>query len=136
MKKTIIVLVLFVFIMGFANGLTEKEDEEDRHSGNFFYRYLKAEINGENGYTKGLVDGYIDGVRDSLNGLIWNVPDKMQLIQAWDIVGDYLEAHPETRHEHIFFLILKALAEKLPKAENQRAEFEALLLVAGRDKVK
>jgi len=138
MKKILIVLVLFVFIMGFANGLTKEED--DFNTGNVYYRILKQITDQTtvriSWFDRGFVAGYIRGVWVSLEDITWNSPEGMTLEQVKDIVVNYLEAHPETRHEHIFYLILEALAEKLPKAEKPRGFLNFLLFIAGRDKLK
>jgi hypothetical protein len=45
---------------------------------------------------------------------------------AQDIVKNYLEARPEDRHLNMFILIVVALREKLPKAENPEIDSEFL----------
>lgn len=115
MKKTIIILFLFIFSMGFVNGLTKVE--EDYNSGNFFYRILKlkeGELQGGLLVFRGFTQGYIRGVWNSFEDIYWDSPKCMNYGQIEDIVENYLEAHPETRHEYIKYLIVTALLEKLP----------------------
>jgi len=128
MKKTIIILFLFIFTMGYANGIIE--EKELMNTGNFFLQTLTTEMNDENAFAYGVVYGHLKGVWHVLRGAIWDSPEEMTLGQVIDIVKNYLEAHPETRHMDITFLIVAALGEKLPKAENPEKGLEDLLFLA------
>jgi len=133
MKKTIIILFLFIFTVSFANGLIA--EEESRYTGNYFYSVLAGE-KPDNYFSEGAVTGYIAGISDAFDGIIWEFPSGMNYEQIKDIVKNHLEAHPETRHKHIRLLIIRALKEKLPKAENPKEQLATLLFLAGRDELK
>ena len=54
--------------------------------------------------------GYVTGVADA----VFNIPTGATVGQLLDIVGRYLESHPEQRHESGFVVVVRALGNVFP----------------------
>jgi hypothetical protein len=96
--------------------------EEGFSSGNYLYScYLELKKGGDqypNDLQSGIFVGYIAGVRDIavLSKLI-TLPAGIIFEQLCDVVGIYLENHPEERHKSAGILIFKALQSAFPYKE-------------------
>ncbi len=64
----------------------------------------------------GFYIGYVQGAAESLTDLLC-LPEKLTASHAEEIVGTYLESHPEKRQKPASFLVRKALAEAYPCAK-------------------
>lgn len=58
--------------------------------------------------------GYVIGVTDVIT-CFYDIPDSVSIGQLCDIVGRYIDAHPESRHMIAASLIIEALKEAFPK---------------------
>jgi len=88
-------------------------------TGNELYKnYLESKNDASTEYfLKGAYCGYVFGVTDSFDGVSYLIPDHVNGNQIFDIVGKYLEAHPERRHLAAYVLVIDALAGAFPKKE-------------------
>jgi hypothetical protein len=68
--------------------------------------------------------GYVMGIADSLNGIMWNLPKNATVKQILSVVGKYLEANPEKWNQAACVLVVEALKSAFPK--NQTAELEPI----------
>ena len=58
--------------------------------------------------------GYVTGVCDA-TCYLFEIPSTATVGSICSVVGEYLDAHPERRHEPAFGLVLSALIEAFPK---------------------
>jgi hypothetical protein len=117
MKKTI---VLLVFAIVWQRAAIAQSDL-DAFRGTWLYdRYLgfkRGDVS-----EAGLYVGYLSGVIDAKlleadaagKKAPWCQPQGAVMSQYFDIVGRYLEVHPELRQRHKVNLIVQALAESWP----------------------
>lgn len=63
----------------------------------------------------GFYIGYVQGAAEALTDVLC-LPEKLSAAQAEEIVGKYLQAHPEKRKKHAALLVRNALAEAYPCA--------------------
>jgi hypothetical protein len=97
------------------------QSAQDQFTGNWLYQqYLGYRQERSPGFTQytayvaGVVDAhmYYREVRGSTPD--WCAPKGAMLAQYFDIVGRYLEAHPEIRHMHRAQLVAMAISEAWP----------------------
>ena len=58
--------------------------------------------------------GYVAGVQDSYNGVLFCVPEKVRLSQSCEIVAQYIKADPKKWHEAAKILVIEALRSAFP----------------------
>ena len=58
--------------------------------------------------------GYVAGVQDAHNGIMFCVPEHVRLSQASTIVSNYIKADPKRWHEAAKNLVISALREAFP----------------------
>lgn len=59
--------------------------------------------------------GYIEGVFDMGDGILYESPEGVSGGQILDIAKKYLEEHPESRHKAATVLLIEAFKEAFPK---------------------
>ena len=64
----------------------------------------------------GFYIGYVQGAAESMTDLLC-LPEKLPASRAEEVVGAYLESHPEKRQKPAAFLVRKALEEAYPCAK-------------------
>jgi len=84
------------------------------------WRIVHKMIRGDQGKIKneelielGRYSGYVIGVVDATQNL-YNLPAGFQLNQALEIVGKYIDSHPETRSKPGAELVVTAMREAFP----------------------
>ena len=58
--------------------------------------------------------GFIGGVADSFNGMLFCIPGRVTVGQARDITIQHLSANPQTRHKSAYVLVSQALMAAWP----------------------
>ncbi len=59
--------------------------------------------------------GYIVGIDNALNEILWEHSYKVTPGQLVDVVKNYLEKNPGVRHKDIFTLVIEAFKEEFPE---------------------
>jgi len=98
MKKFVFALIAFVSLSAFA---------QTKQDGNEMLEHMKTN---NPSFTNGFVYGYIRGVTDNMPC----IPSEVTNGQRYEIVKNYLEQNPETRHEYQGRLVTKALNKAYP----------------------
>ncbi|MEI8186999.1 MAG: Rap1a/Tai family immunity protein [Chlorobiaceae bacterium] len=70
-----------------------------------------------NSNDDGFYTGYIAGVYDSSTHTLFRIPDGATLGQACDVVGKWLDRHPEELNKPAHQLVIKALKEAFPTSK-------------------
>jgi len=108
MKKIIfITFILLIFsIISYA----------DFETGNTLYQKLNRKLTGDDKIfgDKVYATGYVVGVFDAYEGLLWTAPVGLIQGQVIGVATKYLEDHPESRHEPATDLLTKAFEEAFP----------------------
>lgn len=81
-----------------------------------------ARVATENAYSAGVCDGYIGGVGDATNGLVFCPPDNLDKAQGVAVVMKYLAAHPEEAQTSADVVIGKALSQAYPCAPQKNPQ--------------
>ena len=66
----------------------------------------------------GFYSGYIAAVCDSSTHILFSIPEGATLGQACDVVGKWLDGHPEEWNKPAQQLVIKALKEAFPLEKN------------------
>jgi len=83
------------------------------YSGNELLDMLeKTEIENKVYYTMAM--GYVVGVFDAYDGVLFRSPSNITIEQVKDIGKKYLIDNPETRHEAAYVLLVRAFREAFP----------------------
>ena len=61
-----------------------------------------------------LAEGYIKGIVDSSQRRLFCVPGRVTVRQLMDVTSQYLENHPENRHQPAALIVTTALRQKFP----------------------
>jgi len=77
-------------------------------------------IDSQRSQDVGMFRGYVAGVQDVHNGMIFCVPEPVKLSQASTIVLNYIKADPKKWHEGAKFLVRDALTDAFPCKEEQK----------------
>lgn len=88
-------------------------------TGNDFVRewkeYKKSEDGGSGEFFKiGIYMGYVNGISDSYNGLLFQLPEDSTLGQSCSVVGKWIDNHPEKWAESPLGITVTALQEAFP----------------------
>jgi hypothetical protein len=75
---------------------------------------LLSDINSETYSGKALALGYVIGVHDSFDTLLFCTPENSSQGQLRDVVKKYLENNPASRHKSADVLIVNALQQNFP----------------------
>lgn len=106
--KTIIALLL-------AMPTAQAMDGNDLLSGYNSYKKVKAgNASGTDAYQAGLFDGYVAGIYDSTVGMVLCVKGGVSSGQIQEVVGQFLESHPESRQRSAVMLATQALMKTFP----------------------
>jgi hypothetical protein len=90
-------------------------DGNDLLAGYNSYKRVKAGIAaGKDAYDGGQFDGYVSGVFDSAVGIALCVPADAKSSQIQEVVGQFLETHPESRQRSAVLLSTQALMKAFP----------------------
>ncbi|MGC2049026.1 MAG: Rap1a/Tai family immunity protein [Gallionella sp.] len=90
-------------------------DGKDLLAGYNSYKRGKAGIaTGKDAYDGGQFDGYVSGVFDSAVGIALCVPADVKSGQIQEVVGQFLETHPESRQRSAVLLSMQALMKAFP----------------------
>jgi hypothetical protein len=119
LKKVLLALAMLLFLF-FIYDYAQFKYAQFKNGNQIYYELTSSNPDeyikdAEQNFAK----GYITGVFDAYNGLVFLVPYEMTkgqvvLGQVLDIVKKYLEENPASRHEAAAILIGKALAEAFP----------------------
>ncbi len=111
MKKILIVIAVFV--------LTFQSAHAEFKTGNglvtVWREYSKA--NAGNPYNEnddGFYTGYVAGICDANTHTLFNIPEGATIGQACDVVGKWLDKHPEELNKPARQLVVQALKEAFP----------------------
>jgi len=68
----------------------------------------------ESWYQTGRYAGFVVGVHDALQGILFQAPPNVRVKQIFAIVANYLKNHPERWNESGLVLVADALKEAFP----------------------
>lgn len=97
--------------------------EEHVSDGNELYSEYKKysqPISADTVYESAHYMGYVQGVSDATEGTLFCLPVGVKFGQIADIVGQYLEQHPEVRHQNKLQNVTAALRKAFPCAKAKR----------------
>ncbi|WP_148935562.1 Rap1a/Tai family immunity protein [Escherichia coli] len=103
MKKTLCALILGVTSFSAFS-----------YDGNTLYDWGKSWKNDSGSFNAGVYSGYVLGVNTAWRGRAYCAPSETINEQMFDIVLDYLKAHPATRNRQADQLVIASLAEAYP----------------------
>lgn len=75
---------------------------------------LKRLLDSSREFDEAMYRGYVAGVQDSYNGVLFCVHEKVLLSQAYSVVKKYLENNPKDWHKAAKTLVIDALSEAFP----------------------
>ena len=120
-------LILAAALLASATIARAQDPNAHYFTGNYLYEayqeYNKLAHKGEPGkrIEFGFYTGYVSGIVDSELLRVqqggkpaWCQPDNAELQQYYDIVGQYIESHPDRRQFHRATLVYLALAQAWP----------------------
>ena len=107
---TLTAMLLLMMLFTTANA-----EATQRLNGNALMSMLDAYNQKPNdNFDAGFFAGYVSGVTETLNGVIWCTTGNLPLEQLLSIVSKYLDQHPEQWHMSAQYIISIALAEAYP----------------------
>jgi hypothetical protein len=101
MKTCILLLLLFIPLETFA----------DFVSGNALYNWSKEK---ESNYIKGLFGGYVIGIVDTTDGILFCIPKGSSVGQLNAVVKKYLEQNPEEWNKSASNIVILSLEKAFP----------------------
>jgi len=111
----IFVKAIVAALMVLSIPVAQAMDGNDLLAGYNSYKRVKAGIAaGADAYEGGLFDGYVSGVFDSAVGMVLCVPGDVKSGQIEEVVGQFLETHPESRQRSAVLLSTQALMQSFP----------------------
>jgi len=111
----ILVKSIASILMVISIPVAQAMDGNDLLAGYNSYKRVKAGIAaGKDAYHGGQFDGYVSGVFDSAVGIALCVPADVKSGQIQDVVGQFLETHPESRQRSAVLLSTQALMKAFP----------------------
>lgn len=109
------VITLMAILLAMMSFTTAGAEPTQRLNGNELMKLLEAYNQKPNdNFDAGFFAGYISGVSETLNGVIWCTTGNLPYEQLLSIVGKYLDQHPEQWHMSAQYIISIALAESYP----------------------
>lgn len=105
-KFLFILFVMFLFVPSVKAG--------SFYTGNKLYEWLKGWRENSTGVGEGIGFGYVIGIVDSFNNLLFKIPDNATAGQLTDIVYIYLDRNPSIRNKGSNELVVDALIEAYP----------------------
>jgi hypothetical protein len=78
-------------------------------SGNELFKDLDKDVKGGAGYAEGHSSGYITGVSDAFDGILFCVPENVTIRQVKYVVYNYMKDNPVDWNKAAEFNIVKAL---------------------------
>lgn len=102
MKKIIVILVILLFLPAFSSA--------DYCNG----MKIMKHVDSKDSVSKSLTIGYITGVVDAFNEVLFCIPYGVTIGQANEVFIKWMREHPERWHESASILILAALKEVWP----------------------
>lgn len=118
MKKALLVVsILFI-----VSNVLYSQVHSGFYSGNELLAMLEKPITED---TQGFADqmlakGYIMGVFDAYDGVLFRSPSKITVGQVKDIGKKYLKDNPKTRHEPAYALLVRAFREAFPMKDSKK----------------
>lgn len=79
---------------------------------------LLNDINGDTWSAKGFANGYISGVANALDDVLFCLPNGVTVGQLVDVTSRYLRNNPAQRHKGASLLIVNALVQVWPCKRN------------------
>lgn len=83
-------------------------------NGNKLYGFYQDYKKESGSFNAGVYGGYVIGVADAFDDVTFSIPSYATQGQILDVVGKYLENHPEVRHNSAFIIVSDALAKVFP----------------------
>ncbi len=111
MKKLLMAVALFLF--GFSSAHAEFKSGNGLLSS--WREYSKATLGQPySANDDGFYTGYVAGVCDSKMHILFEIPEGATIGQACDVVGRWLDRHPEEWNKPAEQLVINALKEAFP----------------------
>ena len=111
----IFVKAIVSMLMVLSISVAQAMDGNDLLAGYNSYKRVKAGIAaGTDAFDGGQFDGYVSGVFDSAVGIALCVPADVKSGQINEVVGQFLETHPESRQRSAVLLATQALMKAFP----------------------
>lgn len=93
---------------------------EDNDGNKLYDEYKHYSSEGDVSFSTGLYIGYVKGVAEAGGDVMFCIPKGVQFGQIMDIVGQYLEQHPERRHMRALYIVTIALDKAFPCAKTNK----------------
>lgn len=102
-------------LMVLAMPVAQAMEGNDLLAGYNSYTRVKSGVAaGRDAYEAGVFDGYVSGVFDSAVGIMFCAPADIKGGGILDAVGQFVEAHPESRQRSAVKLATQALMQSFP----------------------
>ncbi len=86
------------------------------------WKEYKKKTSGVVGYNQSDVDfytGYVEGIADSNEGVLFSIPGNANVAQVLATVGKYLDDHPSDLRKPADFLVTQALRTAYPLTDGE-----------------
>lgn len=112
MRKLISLYIKLSFIIIYS--LVSQTSNAGFISGNDLYKDLDRDIKGGAGYAEGHSSGYITGVADAFDGVIFCLPGNVTIRQVKHVVYNYMRDNPADWNKAGDLNIVNALKQTWP----------------------
>jgi hypothetical protein len=110
--KAIITGAIAIALMG--NAIAEAYDATYFADGLMLKEWMDADAKKDGAYNGGIYGGYVTGVHDSLNGMLFCTPKNVSVGQMKAVVAKYMSENPVEWNRRADWLVVNALKNGFP----------------------